>query len=122
MDHTVLQREFPLLARIEGPHVVPPEVMRLAKTYRQAVRLCLHLARQRRPGLKLSDVAAECALTRQHVTDYFHEDDKPSRRNLSPEDVQLVESFLGNTAISQWHARRAGLTVLEELQAGRAAA
>ena len=118
MDHTALQREFPLLARIEGPHVVPPELMRLAKTYRQAVRLCLHLARQRRPGLKLTDIAAACELTRQHVTDYFHEDDKPSRRSLPPEDVQNVEDYLGNTAISQWHARRAGLTVLEEIQAG----
>ncbi len=107
---------------MEGPHVVPPELMRLIKTYRQAVRLCLHLARQRRPGLKITDIAAACGLTRQHVTDYFHEDDNPYRRNLPPDSVRDVEDYLGNSAISQWHARGARLTVLEELQAGRAAA
>lgn len=122
MDHNVLQREFPLLARIEGPAVVPPELMRLATTYRQAVRLCLHIARRRRPGLKLTDVATACGLTRQHVTDYFHEDDKPQRRDLPAEAVRLVEEFFGNTAISQWHARNAKFTVLEEIQAGRVAA
>jgi hypothetical protein len=120
LETTTLQREFPLLARMEGPHVVPSELMRIVKTYRQAVRLCLHLAKRRRPGLKLSDVAAACGLVRQHVTDYFHEDDKPGRRDLPGEAVAPVEDFLGNTAISQYHARRSKLTVLEELQAGRA--
>lgn len=122
MDFTHLQREFPLLARVEAPHIVAPEIMRIVKTYRQAVRLCLHIARSRRPGLKLTDIAAACGLTRQHVTDYFHEDDKPHRRSLPPEDVHAVEDYLGNSAISQWHARGARFTVLEELQAGRAAA
>jgi len=122
LDHSHLQREFPLLARVEGPHVVPPEVMRLATTYRQAVRLCLHLARRRRPGLKLTDIATACGLTRQHVTDYFHEDDKSTRRSLPAEAVVPVEDFLGNTAISQWHARGARLTVLEEIQASARAA
>ena len=122
LDHHHLQREFPLLARVDGPHVVPPELMRLAKTYRQAVRLCLQLARHRRPGLKIADIAAACGLVRQHVTDYFHEDDRPRRRDLPAEAVRLVEGYLGNTAISQWHAAHARFTVLEVLQAqGRAA-
>jgi hypothetical protein len=121
LDLIELQREFPLFKRIDAPHIVPIEVMRLAKTYRQAVRLCLMLARHRRPGLTLSDIAIECDLTRQHVTDYFHNDDRAQRKNLPAEDVRKVETFLGNSAISQWHAEAAMFTVLEVLQARRAA-
>lgn len=122
MEQHALQREFPLLARMEGPHIVPPELMRLAKTYREAVRLCLDIALRRRPGITKRQIAAECNFKAQHVTDFFHPDDKPRRRNLPAEGVRLVETYLGNTAISQWHARNAKFTVLEELQAGRAAA
>jgi hypothetical protein len=122
LDLKDLQREFPLFARVEAPHVVPPEIMRLVKTYREAVRLCLHIARFKRPGLKVADVAVACNLTRQHATDYFIDCDKPTRRNLPADDVTGVEDYLGNTAISQWHARNARFTVLEELQAARAAA
>lgn len=121
LDLIELQREFSLFRRVDGPAIVPPEIMRLAKTYRQAVRLCLLLARHRRPGLTLSDIAIECDLTRQHVTDYFHEDDRPQRKNLPAEDVRTVEAFLGNSAISQWHAMGARFTVLEVLQAREAA-
>ena len=120
MDQHVLQREFPLLARMEGPAVVPPELMRTVKTYRQAVRLCWALRRTR--NLTFRQLAAECGLVYQHVGDYFNVDDKPGRRELPAEGVKPVELVLGNTAISQWHARNALFTVLEELQAGRAAA
>lgn len=122
MDHNSLQREFSLLVRVEGPPIVPRELMRLAKTYRQSVRLCLRIAQFTRPGLRPVDVARECGLTRQHVTDYFHEDDKPSRRSLPADRVAEVEEFLENSCISQWLARNAKFTVLEELQAARAAA
>jgi hypothetical protein len=114
-----LQLEFPLLTRMEGPAIVPTEVLRTAKTYRQAVRLCWGLRRVK--GMTYRQLAAECELIHQHVGDYFNSDDKPMRRELPGEAVALVESVLGNTAITQWHARRAGLTVLEELQARRQA-
>ena len=35
--------------------------------------------------------------------------------------IAAVEHTLGNTAITQWHAARARLTALEELQTRRAA-
>lgn len=120
MEQHTLQREFPLLARMEGPHVVPPELMRTAKTYRQAVRLCWALRRLRK--LTFRQLAAECGLIYQHVGDYFNADDKPGRRELPAEAVRLVEAYLGNTAITQWHNRNARLTVLEEIQAGARAA
>lgn len=118
MEHTQ-QLEFPLLTRMEGAAIVPPEILRTAKTYRQAVRLCWGLRRVK--GMTYRQLAAECELVYQHVGDYFNADDKPGRRELPAEAVVRVESFIGNHAISQWHARRAGLTVLEELQASRRA-
>ena len=99
---------------------MPAELMRTVKTYREAVRLCWALRRLR--NLTFRQLAAECGLVHQHVGDYFNADDKPGRRDLPAEAVRLVEALLGNTAISQWHARGARFTVLEELQAGRAAA
>lgn len=117
MEEHALQREFPLLQRMHGPAVVPPEVMRTVKTYRQAVRLCLIYGRRRFPNLTYRWVAAECGLIHQHVGDYFNDDDKPGRRDLPAEAVRAVESLFGNTAISQWHARNAVFTVLEEMQA-----
>lgn len=114
-----LQLEFPLLTRMDGPAIVPPNHLRMAKTYREAVRLCWQLRRVK--GLTYRQLAAECELTHQHVGDYFNPDDKPKRRSLPGDAVAAVEAVLGNSAISQWHARNAKFTVLEEIQAGRAA-
>lgn len=114
-----LQREFPLLTRMEGPAVVPDALMRLATSYRAAVRLCWQLRRVK--GMTFRQLAAECGLIYQHVGDYFNPDDKPKRRSLPGDAVKAVESVLGNTAVSQWHAANANLTVLEVLQAGRRA-
>lgn len=110
-----LQREFPLLSRLEGPAVVPDALMRLARTYRDACRLAWALRRVR--NMTYRQLAAEAGLRHQHVTDYFHRDDKRSRRSLPGEAIFATEAVLGNTAISQFHARRARLTVLEEMQA-----
>jgi hypothetical protein len=118
-EHT-LQREFPLLARMEGPSVVPPELMRTAKSYRDACRLCWQLRRVR--NMKFRQLAAEAELIHQHVGDYFNPDDKPHRRDVPGDAVKAIETVLGNTAISQWHAGNAQLTVLEEMQASRRAA
>lgn len=115
LDLEALQREFPLIARMEGPAIVPPEIMRLATTYREAVRLCWQLKRLKK--LTYRGLAAECGLIYQHVGDYFNPDDKPFRRDLPGDSVRAVEAVLGNTAISQWHAKNAKFTVLEVLQA-----
>ena len=114
-----LQREIPLLQRINGPDIVPPELLRTARSYRDACRVAWQLRRAK--NLTYRQLAIEADLVFQHVGDYFNADDKPMRRELPGEAVAVVESVLGNTAITQWHARRAGLTVLEELQARRLA-
>ncbi len=121
LNHTQqLQRELPLLCRLDGPSVVPPAIVRSARTYRQAVRLCRALSPRRR--ITLRQLAEEAGLPPQHVSDYLHPDDRRTRRDLPGDAVAAFERALGNTAVSQWHALQAHLTVLEEVQAERAAA
>lgn len=110
------QPELRLLGRVDAPSVVPPSAMRLVRNYRDAVRLCWALRRAK--GLRPVDLG-RYGFTRQHVTDYLHEDDAPTRRSLPPSRIQEFEDLMGNSAISQWIAGGARLTVLEELQAER---
>lgn len=113
------QIALPLLGRIDAPTPAPSSTISSIRTYREAVRMCWVLRRAKR--LTLADLAREFGFNRQHVSDYLHPDDKPTRRSLPGERVALFEEVCGNCVISQWHAMRARLTVLEELQAGRAA-
>lgn len=114
------QIEMPLLQRLQGPAVVPTSMLALASTYRQAVRVCWQLRRAK--GLTVTDLAREFGFNRQHASDYLNPDDAPTRRNLPPEQIATFEDVCGNAFITQWLAARQGLTVLEELQAERAAA
>jgi hypothetical protein len=114
------QLEFPLMGRIDAPSVAPEQWVRMAKTYRQAVRLAWKLKRVGK--MTRQQLASEAELYPQHVTDYLHEDDKPSRRDLPAEALQRFEAVVGNALVSQWLAARAKLTVLEEITATRAAA
>lgn len=118
--HPMEQLEMPLLQRLEGPDVVPAGLLRRCRTYREAVRLCWTLRRVR--GLRAVDAARLAGLTRQHVTDYLHADDRRTRRDLPAERIKDFEDLCGNACITQWLAARQALTVLEQLQAERLAA
>ncbi len=109
------QLEFPLMGRIDAPSVAPEQWVRMAKTYRDAVRLAWKLKRVRK--MTRAQLAAEAELYPQHVTDYLHEDDKPSRRDLPASAIPRFEAVVGNTLLSQWLARHASLTVLEQITA-----
>ena len=114
------QLELRLMGRIDGPSAAPTALVIQAKTYREAVRLSwghrrVHYATQRQ-------LAAEAGLYAPHVSDYLNKDDKPTRRSLPAEAIGQFEAFTGNTIVSQWLAAQAKLTVLEEMQATRAAA
>ena len=109
-----------LMGRLEGPSAAPTALVIQAKTYREAVRLAwtnrrIHYATQRQ-------LAAEAGLYAPHVSDYLNTDDKPTRRSLPAEAISQFEAFVGNTIVSQWLAAQARLTVMEEMQATRAAA
>lgn len=114
------QKLLPLLGRLEGPSVAPAQIVRTCKTYRDAVRMAW--AHRRVHKMTLRQLAAEAELPPQHISDYLHADDKPTRRNLSPEGIARFEATVGNTIVTQWLASRAPLTILEELQASRAVA
>lgn len=114
------QMKLALLGRIDGPSVVPAQYVSMCRTYREAVRMAWQLRRV--SGMTQRQLACEAELRVQHVTDYLNADDKPSRRDLPARDVPRFEAVVGNTLVSQWVAAQARLTVLEELQATKAAA
>lgn len=90
------------------------------KTYRQAVRLSWDLRRVK--GMTKLTLAESIGCHPQHVTDYLHKDDKPKRRNLKADDLDMWAKVVGNYGVQQYLARKDHLTFLEELQAQRAAA
>lgn len=114
------QTQLPLMGRMNGPSVAPTSVVAQAKTYREATRLAW--GHRRVHYATFRQLAAETKMTVQHVSDYMHKDDKPTRRSLPAERIAAFEGFVGNTILSQWVAGRSKLTVLEEMQAERMAA
>lgn len=114
------QRELPLLARLNGPSVVHPEMVAHCKTYRDAVRMAWQMRRVR--NMTQRQLACEAGLRPQLVTDYLNQDDHPTRRDLPGQLIAAFESVVGNTCVRQWIAAQSRLTVLEEMQAARAAA
>jgi hypothetical protein len=120
MDAPMETAALPLLGLIEGPRAVPTAVVIECKTYREAVRECwrrrrVHYMTQRQLGIY-------AGLRAQLVSDYLNPDDKPERRDLPADCIAAFESVCGNRLVSQWLAARSQLTVLEEMQATRAAA
>lgn len=109
------QRNLGLLCILEGPKHVETSIVKSCTTYREVCRMAWQLRVIKNLTLKL--LAERAGLTYQHVTDYFNADDKPTRRDLPAKHVATVEYVLGNTLISQWLAMKAGLTVVEEMQA-----
>lgn len=112
------QLQLRLLCRIDGPSVVPPTSITSVKSYREAVRLCWQLRRVR--NMTQARLAEEAGLYAPHVTCYLRDGER--QRDLPGQAVARFEMACGNTAITQWMALQAKLTVLEEIQAERAAA
>ena len=112
------QLQLPLLCRLDAPSVVPPSLIAKCKTYREAVKLCWELRRVR--NMTKQRLAEEASLYAPHVTCYLR--DGKRQRDLPAHAVRGFERACGNTAISQWIASGAQLTVIEEMQAMKAAA
>ena len=96
--------------------VVPPQVVMGLKSYRHACRLAWKL---RNPRITYRTLAELAGLYSSHVSDYFSVHD--CRRELPAKHVGPVCLVLGNTVIAQWLAQEARVTLLEEMQAQRAA-
>jgi hypothetical protein len=114
------QFDLPLWGRIDGPSVVPQPLVAKARTFREAVRLAW--AKRRVHGMTMRQLAAEGDFYPQHVGDWLNPDDLPRRRSLPPEEIPVFNSLVGNTLVTQWLAWQSQLTILEEMQATRAAA
>lgn len=114
-------RELALIGLVDGvPRAVPPHVVKACHTYRQAVRTAKEIGPAKHMTNTLLAELAE--LIPQHVGDYLNKDDGPRRRDLPADAVARYERVVGNTLVSQWLAGQSQLTVLEELQAMKAAA
>lgn len=114
------QLKLPLFGRLDGPSVVPVQYVKACASYREACRLAWDLRRV--PNMTRRTLAAEAGLVAQHVTDYLIECEQPHRRSLPANRVAAFEGIVGNCLVSQWMAAQVNLTVLEEMQATRAAA
>jgi len=113
------QLQLPMLTVYTGPRLVDPEVVGACRSYRQAVRACWMLRTRRSLTQRL--LADEAGLYASHVTDYVSEDE--SKRELPAKHINAFELACGNRFVSQWLARQASLTVLEQFIApARAAA
>lgn len=107
------QLELRLMGRLDAPSVVPDENVKACASYRDAVRLCWRLRRVRAmTSLTLSEAVG---FPSNHRSDYLSDDE--DKRELPAKYIKGFEAVCGNTAISQWIAKGAKLTVLEELQA-----
>lgn len=110
------QLQLRLLCRLDAPSVVPPDEVAKCRTYREAVKLCWNLRKVK--NMTRAGLAERAGLYAPHVTCYLNENDRP--RDLPAEKISAFEAACDNTAISQWLALQAQLTVLEEVQAHKA--
>jgi hypothetical protein len=95
---------------------LPKELIEGCSTYREAVVLAWK--HRTFTGLTESYLAVVCDLYQQHVSDYFHPDERDAkgrkRRELPAHKIAIVQAQLGNGAIAQWIARDMGMRLVEE--------
>ena len=105
-------------ATSEAPRLrfLPREQIEACATFRDA---CVLAWKNRTyPGMTETYLAAVCDLTQQHVSEYFHADERDEkgrkRRKLPADKVGAVQEQLGNCAIGQWLARDMAVRLVEE--------
>jgi hypothetical protein len=102
-------------------NILPNARITECKTFRDACVLAW--AHRVLPGLTKQMLAAMADLHPSHVSDYFHPSATHAkgsgRRSLPADKIADVERVLGNRAISQYLAHRAGLTIMEEVIASK---
>lgn len=104
-----------LLCRLDAPSGVPPGHIDRIRSYREAVKFCWEQRRVR--NMTKAQLAERAGLYASHVSGYLI--DGKRQRDLPGNGISGFQLACGNTAISQWLAHQAQLTVLEELQAER---
>lgn len=110
------QMKLPMLTYYEGPRLVSPAVLEGLVTYRDAVRMCWNL--RTRAALTRRQLAEEAGLYGSHVSDYLSTE--ACKRELPAKHITEFEIACGNLVITQWLARRAQVTILEQFMEQRA--
>jgi len=113
-----MQLNLPMLTYYVGPSLIDAEIVLACRTYREAVRACWDMRTRR--GLTKRALAEGAGLYASHVSDYISDDD--SKRELPAKHINAFEIECGNRFVSQWLARQANLTILEQFIDRRVAA
>ncbi len=114
-----MQMQLPMLTYYEGPRLLDSEQLDQITTYREAVRQCWR--ERTRRSLSGRGLAQEAGLYASHLSDYLSH--LEIKRELPAKHIAAFELACGNRAITQWLARQANLTILEQfIQPARKAA
>ena len=114
-----MQLDLPMLTYYVGPKLIEAGLVQACRTYREAVQACWD--KRTRRGLTKRMLAEAVGLYASHVSDYL-KPDAASKRELPARHINAFEIECGNRFISQWMARQANLTILEQYIDRRAAA
>ena len=107
------QLELPMLTRIDAPSVVHPKVVKSINSYRDAVRACWEMRRDRGDGAQ-SACARYIGAQVSHMSSYLSDD--PRQRDMPAKFIKAYQFWCGVTVISQYLARIAELSVAEEVK------
>jgi hypothetical protein len=113
------QMTLPMLTLYVGPRLIDAEIVLACKTYREAVCACWDLRTRRHLTKRL--LAEGAGLYASHLSDYLNPDDD-TKRELPARHINAFEIECGNRFVTQWLARQANLTILEQFIDRRAAA
>jgi hypothetical protein len=103
---------------LRGPQMLPDEEVSKCKTYREAVRLSWAMRRDK--GMTKRTLGERLGAHAPHVTDYLHNDDDPSRRDLPAKHFGKWACVTGNWGVHQWlelDAQRKFVEAMKERQA-----
>ena len=112
-----------------GPRLVALDLVDACLSYREAVRACWDLRTRRSLTHRvLTDEVNDMSLPAEvdgklypsHVSDYLNQ--RPNKRDLPAKHINAFELACGNRFVSQWLARQAQLTILEQFIEHRHAA
>lgn len=107
------QLPLPMLTRLDAPSVVHPKAVAALDSYRDAVRACWEMRRDRGDGAQ-SACARYIGAQVSHMSSYLSDD--PDRRDMPAKFIKAFQYWCGNTAVSQYLARIADLSVTEEVK------
>jgi hypothetical protein len=105
-----MQLDLPMLTYYVGPKLIDAELVMACRTYHEAVKHCWD--KRTRPHMTKRFLAETAGLYASHVSDYISGSE--AKRALPAKHINAFEIECGNRFISQWLARQANLTILEQ--------